>query len=699
MLKKFRRNPYLVLFIGLALVCCISLSVLFTCITVFSVNKTQTSFYQEKLEMLVDDWENQIQQCSKIALKVGINRVYYPSSFKNNYHDEVVLEDMKQYANYSSLFKEFFLFYQGAGKVYTSEGYTADLQVYLRGFSTEENEKMFQYFSEETHRSTGVFPTREGCILIFPIRFHAGSNETEAFLGFYTDYKEMSHRIQTVSGGRQGAICLFRNEELLYKNSETICQIGEKNIQYASTSGGEYTFCGLPEKIWLFQMPFSVLQIILLLISILLLLMFAYFCSRESYKPLWEMIGKYHEDGKEHYLPDDIKAGNPLEVLDYTMENMVQRNISNSQMLIQKRAILQDQFLGLLLSGNVAFAVQPYLERSQLRLPGPYFYVISIVPETQGEEQREYLSVLKEALEQLSSEKEGRFVYVLRIDEQKRFNVVCSITEETQEKDLTAYIGKLVNSSSCPLLMGVGRVYESLQKLSASWLESMDNLHEKNRKKENVFELDSWSRFFSLLRNGDKKKALEEFDMQIRELECVPASVLMQQYIFSIILGEFVKTAESSHVEISNQNLAMLVSSRNIPTFKESMYGLIDEFCEKRTEQKKNEEREKSYKIYMYINEHFAEYDLSIERVAEECDASTRNVRQAVLEHSGKMYKEYVIALKVDYAKKLLLEGEMSVADVCKKVGYENVSYFVKLFKKHTGELPSDYKGKIKKQM
>lgn len=693
MLKKLSGNPYLVLFIGLALVCCISLSVLFTNITILSLNRTQNSFYQEELEMLADDWENQIQQCSEIALRISINRTYYPSSFENNYHDEIVLDDMKQYANYSILFKGFFLNYKDASKVYTSEGYTADLQVYLRRFSLEDNEKIVQYLSAETHESEGVFPTRDGCILIFPMRFFAGSKETDAFLGFYTDYNEINHRIQTVSGGIQGSVCLFSGEELLYKNSDTICQIGDKNVLHASTSDGAYVFCCLPEKNPLFQMPFSALQIILLLFSMLLLLLFAYFCSWKSYKPIWEMIGKYHvEDGNS--LPENLETGNPLEVLDYAIENMAQRNISNSQKLIQNRTMLQDQFLQLLLSGNVAFTVQPYLERNHLPLPGPYFYVISIVPEMEGEEVRGYLSALKEELEQLSSEIEGRFVYVLHINEQKRFNVVCSITEEAQEKELTEYIAKLVNYAPSPLLMGVGRVYASLQKISASWLESMDNIHEQSRKEEAVFEIDSWSRFFSLLRDGNEKKALEEFNLQMKELERVPVSILMQHYIFSIILGECVKTAELSRIEISNQNLAMLVSSRSVASFKESMLELIQEFCEKRAMQKKNEERDNSYKIYLYINEHFAEYNLSIEKVAEECATSTRKVRQATLEHSGKMYKEYIIALRVDYAKKLLLESEMPIADVCKKVGYENISYFVKLFKKHTGELPSDYRGK-----
>jgi len=94
-----------------------------------------------------------------------------------------------------------------------------------------------------------------------------------------------------------------------------------------------------------------------------------------------------------------------------------------------------------------------------------------------------------------------------------------------------------------------------------------------------------------------------------------------------------------------------------------------------------------------YIQAHFTEYDISIEKVADIFNVSTTRVRQTVLDHTGQMYKEYLIALRIDYAKKLLLESDLPVSDVCNKCGYSSLSYFVKLFKKNTGTVPTAYKG------
>lgn len=51
--------------------------------------------------------------------------------------------------------------------------------------------------------------------------------------------------------------------------------------------------------------------------------------------------------------------------------------------------------------------------------------------------------------------------------------------------------------------------------------------------------------------------------------------------------------------------------------------------------------------------------------------------------------------LRIEYAKKLLMQEEdMTVAQICQKVGYSNIPYFIKLFKEMTGMTPAKYKGK-----
>lgn len=82
--------------------------------------------------------------------------------------------------------------------------------------------------------------------------------------------------------------------------------------------------------------------------------------------------------------------------------------------------------------------------------------------------------------------------------------------------------------------------------------------------------------------------------------------------------------------------------------------------------------------------------------MAENLHTSTDAVRQAVLKRTGRLYRDYLIYLRIEYAKELLGQENISVADLCRKVGYGNVSHFIKLFREVTGVTPAKYRKKVK---
>ena len=57
----------------------------------------------------------------------------------------------------------------------------------------------------------------------------------------------------------------------------------------------------------------------------------------------------------------------------------------------------------------------------------------------------------------------------------------------------------------------------------------------------------------------------------------------------------------------------------------------------------------------------------------------------------GTSFKEYVNCLRVKKAKELLI-SKMSVIEIAERVGYNNVTYFNKVFKKETGKTPLEYR-------
>ena len=58
----------------------------------------------------------------------------------------------------------------------------------------------------------------------------------------------------------------------------------------------------------------------------------------------------------------------------------------------------------------------------------------------------------------------------------------------------------------------------------------------------------------------------------------------------------------------------------------------------------------------------------------------------------GINFKEYLLKCRINNAKKLLRTTDMSVSEVGSAVGYSDIKFFRKLFKKHTNMTPRQYK-------
>ena len=75
------------------------------------------------------------------------------------------------------------------------------------------------------------------------------------------------------------------------------------------------------------------------------------------------------------------------------------------------------------------------------------------------------------------------------------------------------------------------------------------------------------------------------------------------------------------------------------------------------------------------------------------------HMRRLFREQVGKTPREYLTYLRVKSAKKLLAarkSSNYSVADICSMVGFSDVSYFSRVFKKETGISPGEYHGEKK---
>ena len=95
--------------------------------------------------------------------------------------------------------------------------------------------------------------------------------------------------------------------------------------------------------------------------------------------------------------------------------------------------------------------------------------------------------------------------------------------------------------------------------------------------------------------------------------------------------------------------------------------------------------------IKSYLDENML-YEFSMTELSEVFNYDEKYLGRLFKARTGQSIKEYCNTQKTNKAKKLLADPALSISDVAAQVGYNNVTYFNRIFKRITGQSPSQYR-------
>lgn len=95
--------------------------------------------------------------------------------------------------------------------------------------------------------------------------------------------------------------------------------------------------------------------------------------------------------------------------------------------------------------------------------------------------------------------------------------------------------------------------------------------------------------------------------------------------------------------------------------------------------------------IYHYIIHNFKS-ELSLEKLAGMFCMSVSAMSYLIRKKTGKNYTELLMDLRISYACKMLIETDMSVSQICFESGFNNLSYFNRMFKNFKNVTPSFFR-------
>ncbi|MEG2452631.1 MAG: response regulator [Clostridium sp.] len=329
--------------------------------------------------------------------------------------------------------------------------------------------------------------------------------------------------------------------------------------------------------------------------------------------------------------------------------------------LADKTAALTEQLLG-----DICFDQEIYVESS-------YIYLMLNYKEEESKNIRRQLKVLLDELKVLESIVEGMDVTI-------GAGKSCDRLEQLRQ---SLQSSKWMVQQR--LVAGTGKVIEEIPKTSSDIVDS-DIFYNFN---QNI------TKALESLDNHQVMQLIDGLKAQLIGYDNISGYEVLQMskevcniYLFHMRNKKVSIDNESSFMESYN---AGAEDCANVDELFGFLKKTIGESFLKAAQGKRMEDNRPIRLAKNYMKEHYME-QVTLEDISALAGFSSTYFSALFKKETGSAFLEYLQSIRMDEAKKLLKETNLSVIVICEKVGYSDVKYFTKSFIKHTGLKPGEYR-------
>ncbi len=224
------------------------------------------------------------------------------------------------------------------------------------------------------------------------------------------------------------------------------------------------------------------------------------------------------------------------------------------------------------------------------------------------------------------------------------------------------------------------------------------NDYRKKEIKDSMIDMEVWEKLLQERRKEELFKQVEVFFNEHRKrglrnsryLKAVRANVM--QVIYAVLKSNKIE----AHNLFANEEAETLFidSVNSAELLKKYLFYLIDKSIDymKSTDTSENVVQ----KVLKYIDDNYNK-ELTRSHLGENIYININHLAKIFKEETGKSLYSYLLDKRVEKAKEMLMSSQRSVSEIALAVGYDNFSYFSRLFKEKTGYSPKDYR-KLKKE-
>lgn len=256
------------------------------------------------------------------------------------------------------------------------------------------------------------------------------------------------------------------------------------------------------------------------------------------------------------------------------------------------------------------------------------------------------------------------------------------------------------------LYIGLGSPASQLEELRHSYYEALAAVQyyasQKKAKggflpKKTVFaaaaaeQTEREKRLLDAARQGDLEQALPQCLSYIEEVAAHHPFAAVQQKLEEtfVLLGRML-----ADFGIAYERTATFHSCRSLEELKKAAVEQLRHVVYHIQAWRHQQANGKLGKAKDYIDEHY-HHPLTLEEVAEYVGISPYYFSKLFKDRFGMTFIDYVTDVRIARAKKEMANPNKSLKEICFLVGYNDPNYFSRVFKKHTGMSPSEYRKKL----
>ncbi len=549
----------------------------------------------------------------------------------------------------------------------------------------------------------------------------------------------LNSAIENIQAVNHGEVVILNkdNEPIIYTSEgipELLNTMDHPESGYAEWNGERYVVASIKSDVteWNYMMIISdrsftselkrIRQtgIVSLLVTLIIGSIATYMMSKRQYYPIHRLIEKLSIPRKELMGNTRNEYAFLERMYDQTIDEY---NRMNHKLEQQQKALLSN-FLVRLLKGRVGNDAyrEEMLATFDIRLKTDLFAVLILYIDDFNElfydrerddaKQLDLVHlIIKNVVEEVMNEQS--YATVLEIDDM--LACIVNVRKGSDEKELRGAIERaqtfIRKRFRIVFTASISRIHSGINNVSFAYRDAIEAMEYKlllgsgtiisydDLKVDNqdyFYTLEKEQKIIQCIKTGDYDYAKSMMD-QMFEQSLTAMPIEMAKCFMFDMTGTFLKAMSVLGVENSGmfEQINPMVNLTNCETIMDlqvEMHKTLQYIAEYIEKNKKSNNSKLQENIHAFIKHNYSDENLNISRIADHFEMNPIYISRTYKEKTGEGILDVITHFRLERAKVLLADKELSIKQISEQVGYYNSNAFIRLFKKHEGITPGKYR-------